>query len=126
MGGNRTMQMPTGEELQITEFICARCGNCCRGEGFVRVFPNEAQRIAEFLGIPVEQFLREYTRVPDLAEDVAAGVRWLIDKPGPLRECIFLDGNACRIHPVKPQRCRDFPLKWRTPDAFTYCEGLRS
>jgi len=126
MGESRTPQVRKSEELQFTEFICARCGNCCRGEGFVRIFPDEAQRIGEFLGIPLAEFLEEYTREPDLAEDAAAGIRWLVDKPGPLRECVFFEENACRIHPVKPQRCRDFPLKWRTPDAFNYCEGLKS
>jgi Fe-S-cluster containining protein len=32
----------------------------------------------------------------------------------------------CRIHPVKPERCRTFPLTWRTPDIMDYCVGMQS
>ncbi len=112
-------------DYELKEFVCARCGNCCRGEGIVRIHPEEAQRICEFLGLSLDEFIASYTRVPDDPEDAARGVRWLLDKPGPLRECIFLEGNECRIHPVKPERCRTFPLAWRTPDILDYCVGMQ-
>jgi Fe-S-cluster containining protein len=30
------------------------------------------------------------------------------------------------IHPVKPLKCRTFPLAWRTPDVCEYCVGMKS
>ncbi len=111
---------------EIREFVCARCGNCCRGEGIVRVTPVEAQAIAQFLGLSLEEFTARYTRDAEAAADRDKGVRWLLDKPGPLQECIFLEDNLCRIHPVKPHRCRTFPLEWRTPDILDYCVGMQS
>lgn len=111
---------------ELKEFVCARCGNCCRGEGIVRVTTAEAQAIAQYLGLTCEEFYERYTRDPEDPHDAEQGTRWLIDKPGPLRECIFLENNLCRIHPVKPERCRTFPLAWRTPDIMDYCVGMQS
>ncbi|MGC8740784.1 MAG: YkgJ family cysteine cluster protein [Candidatus Sumerlaeaceae bacterium] len=110
---------------ELKEFVCARCGNCCRGEGIVRVKPDEAMSIAAFLGLSLDEFYAHFTRDPEDPGDAQQGIRWLIDKPGPLRECIFLDGNLCRVHPVKPERCRAFPLAWRTPDILDYCVGMQ-
>lgn len=113
-------------EYALTPFVCARCGNCCRGEGFVRVSPEEQRAMAAYLGIGLEEFQRLYTRPPEIAEHAAAGDLWLRDQPGPEQACIFLGpDNSCRVHPVKPQKCKDFPLKWRTPDVMEYCVGLR-
>jgi Fe-S-cluster containining protein len=82
--------------------------------------------MAAYLGIGVEEFRRLYTRAPEVAAHGAAGDLWLRDQPGPERACVFLEpDNSCRVHPVKPQRCRDFPLKWRTADVMEYCVGLR-
>ena len=114
------------ETYEIREFVCARCGNCCRGEGIVRVSREEAFAIAEFLRISLDEFYRAYTREPDDPAEREKGVRWLVDKEGEARECIFLSDNACVIHPVKPLKCRTFPLAWRTPDVCEYCVGMKS
>ena len=103
-------------EDDIKEFECQRCGNCCRGDGIVRVTPEEVRAIAEFLNIPVQECYNRYTI------QVHDGY-WLKDKPN--KDCIFLEGNLCSIHPVKPRQCRDFPWKWRTNDAINYCKGLQ-
>lgn len=109
----------------VSEFVCARCGNCCRGEGIVRATLAECRTIAAFLQMELDEFLARYTREPEDEEDRRCGVRWFVDKPGPDRECVFLENNLCRIHPVKPQRCRTFPLAWRTPDILEYCVGMQ-
>lgn len=104
------------EEYQIEGFVCQRCGNCCRGEGFVRITSAEAQNIAFFLNLSLDEFYQNYTvKVHDSS--------WLRDKPN--KDCIFLENNLCRIHPVKPQQCRDFPLKWRPAEIFNYCRGMQ-
>ena len=50
----------------MEQFHCLRCGNCCRWPGAVRVGEAEIDAIAAYLGIPLEQFLTEYTELlPD-------------------------------------------------------------
>jgi uncharacterized protein len=111
---------------QLKEFACALCGNCCRGEGFVRVRAHEIPRIAEYLRLSQEDFLATLCREPENAEHTAEGDTWLLDRPGPLQECIFLENNRCRINAVKPEQCLGFPLKWRTPDIMDYCVGMQT
>ena len=69
--------------------------------------------------MPVEEFLEEYTRLrPD-----RTGLSLTEAENG---SCIFFeDGSAprCRINPVKPQQCRDFPLKWNFPNWQSECKG---
>ncbi|MCX7625520.1 MAG: YkgJ family cysteine cluster protein [Candidatus Sumerlaeaceae bacterium] len=113
-------------DYQLREFVCLRCGNCCRGEGIVRVGLAEALRIADYLGVSVNEFFERYTKEPETRDDAAKGLRWLLNKPGSDQECIFLEENCCRIHTVKPEKCRTFPLAWRTRDVLTYCAGLRA
>lgn len=112
-------------DYQLKEFVCLCCGNCCRGDGIVRVRPAEANRIAAYLGLSVAEFYARFTREPDIPDEAASGVRWLVDKPGKGQECVFLEENRCGIHPVKPEKCRTFPLAWRTHDVLEYCAGLR-
>ncbi len=110
---------------EIEEFACARCGNCCRGDGYVRVTPDDINRMADALQMPVAQFIETYARTPEIASQAAEGDLWLLDKPGPEQECIMLEGNLCRVHKAKPVQCVGFPMKWRTPDIMDYCEGMR-
>jgi uncharacterized protein len=106
-------------------FKCKRCGWCCTGEGYVNVMNSECKRIAEYLGLPLDQFLEQYTRHEPGFE------RWLIDSPEQGIPCIFLGRDAeglalCKIDAVKPDQCRDFPSKWRRDDAIGNCKGLEA
>ena len=101
---------------EVNDFLCERCGNCCRGEGVVRVTLQDARCIAGFLEITVQEFYHCYTiRIND--------EYWLKDKPN--QDCIFLNDNDCRVHQVKPRQCRDFPRKWRTSDIALYCMAIK-
>ena len=71
----------------------------------MRVTGEEIDRLAEFLGLLVEDFIPKYTQ---LASD-RRGLMLMEQATG---ACEFLDGNACRVQPVKPQQCRDFPNSW--------------
>lgn len=127
--GWTTVEIPTkvvAMDYEIREFACARCGNCCRGEGFVRVGPLEAERIASYLDLTVAQFTQGYCREPDSGEAAGEGELWLIDQPGPEKACVFLAGNACLVNAAKPDQCVGFPMTWRTRDAADYCVGLRA
>ena len=110
---------------EIEEFRCAMCGNCCRGEGYVRCTPEDIQRMADHLQMPIAHFISKYTRSPEIADQAACGDLWLIDKPGPDQECIMLEHNRCLVHQAKPVQCIGFPLKWHTPDIMDYCEGMK-
>jgi len=91
----------------------------------VRIGSAEVDRIAAFLGLECQEFLRAYTL------RVGARSWWLTEQPNLERWCVFLardaDGRyACRINPVKPDQCRGFPAKWRNEDSFQTCAGLRA
>ena len=84
----------------------------------MRLAEGEADRIAEFLGVPVRDFIADSTEL--LPGRDALGIRSL-----PTGECIFLDGrNVCRIQPVKPRQCRGFPNAWRFPGWRDVCEAV--
>ncbi len=82
-------------------FHCRQCGDCCAGRGGIHVRPQEVEAMAAHLSMPVEEFRRNFVEAsltgPRLT--VANGV------------CIFLqEGNNCRVHPVKPSICRQWPF----------------
>ena len=87
----------------MRKFVCKRCGFCCKGESTVSLSEKEIQRIAEYLGLLREEFLEKYT--------VKKGEKRIEMK---VKEgyCIFYDRvkRLCRIHPVKPEKCKEWPL----------------
>jgi Fe-S-cluster containining protein len=71
----------------------------------VKVSDKEITAIASFLGMPENEFIQQYTRLRANRRGLS-----LIDQAD--GACIFLDGQDCKIQPVKPQQCRDFPNAW--------------
>lgn len=102
-------------------FKCLGCGACCRiPNGIVRVSDAEISRIAEYLGVPEAEFIEKET-------DVAPDRRGLVLKSRPDDSCVWLtEDNKCRIHPVKPDKCRSFPYEWTNRDSGEVCPGLRA
>ncbi len=100
------------------ETQCARCGNCCRWPGFVRILPEEVETIARFLDLTPGAFTDRYTRL----NPSRTGLNLTETGDG---ACVFLDGNACRIHPVKPRQCRDFPTVWSREEVEFPCQITR-
>lgn len=98
------------------EFACQRSGNCCAiPGGVVRVGAADIAAIAGHLGMSETAVRRRYL---DLRGDRL--------RDGFGSRCVFLDdgppGQAgCRIYPVRPQKCRDWPF-W--PEALTDPELL--
>ena len=105
-----------------TVFQCRQCGDCCAGRGGILVKPDEVKAMAALLALPVPEFRRLYVEASDLGPrlTVADGV------------CVFLmPGGLCRVHPVKPSICRQWPFLpaiLMDPDeldnAKTACPGL--
>lgn len=106
----------------VDRFQCHRCGNCCRGDGYVELTDHDIERIAAFLGLEPAGFLDAYCHFD------AKTKRWnLIDQNDEHQSCIFLTAeNTCRIHESKPEQCEGFPTKWRPANILEFCEGWRA
>lgn len=98
-------------------FECQRCTACCRWPGDVRLEDSEIGPMAAFLGLAEEEFIERYTRLRTNRQGLS-----LIEKPN--HECIMLDGNDCRIHPVKPHQCKGFPNLWNFPGWREVCKAV--
>ena len=98
-------------------FECQRCGACCRQPGFVRVTDEEIKNIAAHLEIAERDFIEHYTRLSPERDGLA-----LIEDPD--EACFFLTKeNTCRLQPVKPAQCRDFPFTWTRAGWRDFCRG---
>ena len=97
-------------------YACQCCGACCKWPGDVCIEPDEIAPIARFLGMSEEDFIQCYTRLRSNRQGLS-----LMDKEN--HECVMLDNNTCRIHPVKPEQCRGFPSKWNFPGWRQVCQA---
>jgi len=83
-------------------FECKMCGECCWGEGGIVLEHGEADRIAKFLDIGIDEFLARFCKTTGKSVSVRCGNDLY---------CIFFEkGRGCTIHPVKPKRCQDWPF----------------
>lgn len=99
------------------QFKCEQCGHCCLQSGWVYLEDGEPEAMAALLGMDVYEFVNEFCELVDR--------RKLVLKKHPDEACIFFGEKGCRVHSAKPRQCRDFPVGWRTPNSFHYCEGLK-
>jgi Fe-S-cluster containining protein len=84
-------------------FGCTQCGKCCTGgDGFVWLGVVEMAELAAYLGMSLEAFVARYVWQAD--EEIVLGKR-----PGS-EDCVFLEGDRCRVYPVRPGQCRSFPF----------------
>lgn len=98
-------------------YECQRCTACCRWPGDVRLGATEVDRLAGFLGLEVGEFTERFTRLRSDRRGLA-----LLDQGD--GSCVFLEGEDCRVQPVKPQQCRDFPNRWRFPGFEERCRAV--
>jgi uncharacterized protein len=99
-----------------TFYVCDRCTACCKWPGDVRLEEDEIGPIAAHLGMSEGDFIAQYTRLRMNRQGLS-----LLEKEN--HECIMLDGDSCRIHPVKPEQCRGFPNKWNFPGWQKVCHA---
>ena len=111
------MKEPEQEKESNIYYQCQRCGNCCRWQGDVRITERETAVIADYLGIEVEDFIADYTRINANRTGLS-----IIDQDD--GACIFLDGIDCRIQEVKPSQCKGFPNTWNFPGWRDHCEAI--
>ena len=81
-------------------FACRQCGDCCRGEKGILVTEVELKALAEYLGLSQEDFAARYLVQTPLGPQLAT-------RSG---TCVFQGGTLCRVHPVKPRICREWPF----------------
>lgn len=77
----------------------------------------EIGRMSVYLGLGEREFIEAYMR---LREDR----RGIVLRDQADGACVFLEGRECRVQPVKPQQCRDFPNVWRFPGFERHCEAV--
>lgn len=101
---------------------CTQCGNCCR-VATTQIGDRDVERLARYLGMPIAQFLRDYT-----TEAPEEGRILKRNSDG----CIFLQGNSCSVYEARPKTCELFPhlvkgdgslvsRMWHMPDRAVYC-----
>jgi Fe-S-cluster containining protein len=99
LGTSNHMVMTLEPKLPV--FQCRQCGDCCAGRGGIFVKPREVEEMAALLGLPVVEFCRRYVEASEMGPRLTTenGV------------CVFLlEGKLCRVHPVKPFICRQWPF----------------
>lgn len=84
-------------------FTCTKCGACCTGQpGYVWVNAEEIARLAEFRGMSVEDFGRQFVR--QVGDQYS-----LIERPG--GDCIFWDRKVgCTVYQARPIQCQTWPF----------------
>ena len=98
--------------LVPTRFKCTRCGNCCRGPGHARLFPNDLARLAQHFSVALDDFVRarcvllvETHRFPD---DVLTFSTLGLQRDDDA--CVFLTASGCSVHAAKPLVCSLAPF----------------
>lgn len=78
---------------------------------------REVMAAAVHLEMSVDEFIDQWC-------ELAPDRRGLILQSQPDHSCVMLDdAGLCRIHPVKPQQCRDFPNVWNFPGWRELCDA---
>ena len=98
-------------------YVCQRCTACCKWPGDVRLEDQDLVMISSFLNILENEFIAKFTRLRTNRQGLS-----LIEKEN--HECVMLDGDSCRIHPVKPSQCAGFPNQWNFPGWRDLCEAI--
>lgn len=114
-------------------FECQGSGKCCtsRGSyGYVYLTDADQARMAKFFKLPLPQFLKKYCGKKD-------GWTYILDpremgftdhKEG---DCLFLDGNRCKVYEGRPEHCRTWPFwpenmnpkTWKS-EIESFCPGV--
>jgi uncharacterized protein len=84
-------------------FTCTRCGACCTGApGYVWVNAEEISRLAEFRGLSIDAFGRQFVR--QVGDRLS-----LVERPG--GDCIFWDKKVgCTVYEARPIQCQTWPF----------------
>ena len=110
-----------GEEIG-DQIDCTACANCCRVSE-VGITDRDVEKLAKFIGVTREEFLRDYTQ-----RDEDGDVILRKTEAG----CVFLKDKLCTVYDGRPQNCANFPhlvrgdgsiasRMWQFVDRAEYC-----
>ena len=121
---NNKLITKEGFKFKFNPNACEECGGkCCIGEsGYVWVNKEEIEKIAKFLGLEIEEFIKNYLRKVEYKYSLKE-----IKKDNSY-ECVFFENGKCLIYEVRPRQCREFPFWDYFKDDFSYllkeCPGV--
>ena len=109
--------------MHAIRFTCQKgCTNCCDQTGFVYLSEEDVTRAAKFVGLSQSVFEAKYI--------YRTRHQRRFRKP-PDKQCPFLKGGGCSIHPAKPTQCSTFPFwpelverKSAWQRTARYCPGI--
>ena len=94
----------------MEEFVCRKCGECCKNHGIVIIYPEDAVNIAEYLNMSIKQFLKLYCYKRILKNNINDFEIYYMEIGG---KCCFLNNNnLCSINDVKPLQCKYGPTRY--------------
>jgi uncharacterized protein len=109
----------------LSAFLCKICGDCCKGDGSVFLYPEDIKAIADHLGTSIQDTVNKYAEhvMLEIIEKTGSYLYmpYLILKKKK-SACIFSGDNLCEIHGFKPYQCKNTPFvseffsdkSWRT------------
>lgn len=120
-----TSEARRDEELGPEDiFRCRQCGECCRGFGGTLVSDADVAAIADYLGMGPGEFEKTCCARSGSGRVLVQGEDGY---------CTFAEKALCRIHPVKPRMCQEWPFiegvlrdpgNWRIMAGA--CPGIRA
>ena len=88
-------------------FKCKRCGYCCKNI----VIPISYSDIARWFNTGRNDILHEVSFINNYPRKGTGGFYITKTATAPKQQCPFLTKqNKCRIYPVRPRACKDFPF----------------
>jgi uncharacterized protein len=87
-----------GEEIEA-QMDCTACANCCRVSE-VGIIDRDVEKLAKFLGMTKEEFLRDSTQRDEFGDLILKRTE---------AGCMFLKDNLCTVYEARPQNCANFP-----------------
>jgi Fe-S-cluster containining protein len=110
-----------GEDIEA-QIDCTTCANCCRVSE-VEITDRDIDKLAKFLGMSREEFIRDSTQQAESGEMILKRTE---------TGCVFLEGNLCSVYEARPHNCANFPhlvrgtgsiasRMWRLVERAEYC-----
>jgi len=104
-------------DSKINNFVCRKCGVCCRWTGHVLLTEEDITRMAAAAGLSEDEFIERYTVL-------ASNRRQLSLAEHSDGRCVFLVENGCEFYDARPDQCRSFPHAWRVDSGCPALEAL--
>ncbi|MCX9080703.1 MAG: YkgJ family cysteine cluster protein [Candidatus Methanoperedens sp.] len=124
-------------EIERSNFSCARCGWCCRRNfdikindnisrpsNAISIFPGDIRRIIKMTGHTWEE-VAEPDKYSCFSEgDEVLVIGWIL-KRNEEENCVFYRNQECMIYNCRPLICRCYPFFMGEEGIeIMYCEGL--